>query len=86
MMNDINSFIESYKLGQDSEKKKSIIDFSFNISLKLITNVQFNDNSFHEFLKVSNNFSEIIYNEYDSELLIAYLNILFSAAENVKIN
>jgi hypothetical protein len=86
MVAEIDRIIESYKLLQDPIKKKSIIDISFNISLKIMTNLQFDDNFFHEFIKISNNFSQIICTDHDADLFIAYLNILFSATENVKLN
>jgi len=83
-LKELEELLKNYKTSHDPEKKKTIIDISYTISLKLMTNVQFNENTFHEFINVSNLFFILFNSEIDTELLIAFFNIIFSAAENVK--
>ena len=83
LIKDLEGTIESYKLTPDAGKSKVIVDLSYNISLKLMKNIQFNENTFHEFIKVSNLFSGLFNTEFNQDLIIALINILFSAAENV---
>ena len=83
LIKELEGIIESYKLIPDIDKSKVIVDLSFNISLRLMTNIQFNENTFHEFIKVSNLYSSLFNTEFNTDLLIALINILFSAAENV---
>ena len=67
----------------DTGKIKIIVDLSYNISLKLMTNIQFNENSFQEFINLISLFSSLFKEEIIPELQIVLINILFSAAENV---
>ena len=83
LLKDIHAKLESYKLIPDQEKMISIIDISFKISLNLMSNVQFDENTFHEFMKTSNSFINLLNKDYEFELLIAFINILLSANENV---
>ena len=48
-----------------------------------MSNVQFDENTFHEFMKTSNSFINLLNKDYEFELLIAFINILLSANENV---
>lgn len=82
-LKELEKLLENYKTSHEITRKKTIIDISYTISLKLMTNIQFNENTFHEFINVSNLFFNLFNTQIDAELFIAFFNIIFSAAENV---
>lgn len=82
-LKELEKLLENYKTSQGPKQKTAMIDISYSISLKLMTNIQFSENTFHEFINVSNLFFNLFSSEIDAELFIAFFNIIFSAAENV---
>jgi hypothetical protein len=84
---EINSILESHKLQATSEKLGTMVDLSLKISLLLMVKDSFNENSFHEFIKTSQNFLNYINNnESDRLLYISFFDCIFSSLENVLFN